>query len=161
MSLLVRSLALIELLGMGRARAAWTDVVGVGVVRRPILRKIAMFSQGLSHLRLDPVAAPHTHTTPIALALAPRSRRTPRPPTATPFLSCFCIIYDLGNLKYRRLVPIYGHAVRAHSILRPQSAENTWTLCLRKLGSRFTEWPLIACTTETRDHCASVMLRPW
>jgi hypothetical protein len=55
MSLLVRSLALIELLGMGRARAAWTDVVGVGVVRRPILRKIAMFSQGLSHLRLDPV----------------------------------------------------------------------------------------------------------
>jgi hypothetical protein len=36
-------------------RAAWTDVVGVGVVRRPILRKIAMFSQGLSHLRLDPV----------------------------------------------------------------------------------------------------------
>ena len=56
MSLLVRSLALIELLGMGRARAAWTDVVGVGVVRRPILRKIAMFSQGLSHLRLDPVA---------------------------------------------------------------------------------------------------------
>ena len=53
--LLVRSLALIELLGMGRARAAWTDVVGVGVVRRPILRKIAMFSQGLSHLGLDPV----------------------------------------------------------------------------------------------------------
>jgi hypothetical protein len=40
---LVRSLALIELLGMGRARAAWTDVVGVGVVRRPILTKIAMF----------------------------------------------------------------------------------------------------------------------
>jgi hypothetical protein len=58
MSLLVRSLALIELLGMGRARAAWTDVVGVGVVRRPILRKIAMFSQGLSHLRLDPVCTP-------------------------------------------------------------------------------------------------------
>jgi hypothetical protein len=33
------------------------------VVRRPILRKIAMFSQGLSHLRLDPVDYPETRYT--------------------------------------------------------------------------------------------------
>ena len=54
-SLLVRSLALIELLGTGRVREAWTDVGGVGVVRRATLRKIVMFSQGLAHLRLEHV----------------------------------------------------------------------------------------------------------
>ena len=48
-------MTLIELYGMGRVRVAWTDVGGVGVVRRPILRKIVKFSQGLVHLRLDPV----------------------------------------------------------------------------------------------------------
>ena len=55
-SLLVRSLALIELLGMGWVRVAWTDVGGVGVVRRPFLTKIAKFCQGLVHLRLDLVS---------------------------------------------------------------------------------------------------------
>ena len=48
-------MAAIELLGIGQVRAAWTDVGSVGVVRRPSLRKIARFSQGLSHLRLDNV----------------------------------------------------------------------------------------------------------
>ena len=57
-SLLVHPMAVIELLGMGPGpgvREARTDVGSVGVVRRPSLRKIDRFSQGLSHLRLDPV----------------------------------------------------------------------------------------------------------
>ena len=56
-SLLVRSLAPMELLGMGRVWVAWTDVGGVGVVRRPFLTKIAKFCQGLVHLRLEHVGA--------------------------------------------------------------------------------------------------------
>ena len=44
-----------ELYLCAHLRAAWTDVGGVGVVRRPFLTKIAKFSQGLVHLRLDPV----------------------------------------------------------------------------------------------------------
>ena len=55
MSLLVRSLALIELLGTDRVREAWTDVGGVGVGRRATLTKIDRFCQGLSHLRLEHV----------------------------------------------------------------------------------------------------------
>ena len=45
-----------ELYLCAHLRAAWTDVGGVGVVRRPILRKIVKFSQGLVHLRLEHVA---------------------------------------------------------------------------------------------------------
>ena len=50
-------MAAIKLLGSGMVRVAWTDVgdVGVRVVRRPALRKIDRFSQGLSHLRLEHV----------------------------------------------------------------------------------------------------------
>ena len=51
----MRSLAPMELLGMGRVWVAWTDVGGVGVVRRPFLTKIAKFCQGLVHLRLEHV----------------------------------------------------------------------------------------------------------
>ena len=47
-----------ELYLCAHLRAAWTDVGGVGVVRRPILRKIVKFSQGLVHLRLE-----HVHET--------------------------------------------------------------------------------------------------
>ena len=53
----MRSLAPMELLGMGRVWVAWTDVGGVGVVRRPFLTKIAKFCQGLVHLRLEHVGA--------------------------------------------------------------------------------------------------------
>ena len=51
----MRSLAPMELLGMGRVWVARTDVGGVGVVRRPFLTKIAKFCQGLVHLRLEHV----------------------------------------------------------------------------------------------------------
>jgi hypothetical protein len=53
MSLLVRSLALIELLGMGRARAAWTDVVGVGVVLGALGVQIVASFGGRVPLRSD------------------------------------------------------------------------------------------------------------
>ena len=54
-SLLDAQMALIELHLCAHLREAWTDVGGVGVVRRATLRKIVRFSQGLSHLRLEHV----------------------------------------------------------------------------------------------------------
>ena len=48
-------MALIELHLCEHLWVAWTDVGDVGVVRRPALRKIDKFSQGLVHLGLDPV----------------------------------------------------------------------------------------------------------
>ena len=51
--------ALIELYRRDHQQKAWTDVGGVGVVRRPTLRKIVKFSQGLSNLGLDPVRTPY------------------------------------------------------------------------------------------------------
>ena len=54
-SLLDAQMALIGLHLCEHLRVAWTDVGGVGVVRRPALRKIDRFSQVLVHLGLDPV----------------------------------------------------------------------------------------------------------
>ena len=55
-SLLDAQMARHELYLCAHLRAAWTDVGGVGVVRRPIVRNFAKFSHILVHLRLDPVA---------------------------------------------------------------------------------------------------------